>query len=228
MIIQRRKYLDKLISKRENGLIKIVTGIRRCGKSYLLFNLYADYLISTGVEEKNIIKLPLDEIANMKYRNPIELDKYIRELITDKEKKYYIFIDEIQLVSVVQNPYIEGVDSKIGFVDVLLGLMKIENVDIYVTGSNSKMLSSDILTEFKDRGDEVRIYPLCYSEYYKAVPEEEKKHAWREYFTYGGMPIVLSKKNHEDYEGTLKKGVSFSSCSITKKSAFTLTAGFDN
>lgn len=198
MIIQRSKYLDKLISKKENGLIKIITGIRRCGKSYLLFKLYSDYLISIGIDEKNIIKLPLDEIANMKYRNPIELDKYIRELISDQERQYYIFIDEIQLVSSIQNPYIEGVDSKIGFVDVLLGFMKIENVDIYVTGSNSKMLSSDILTEFKDRGDEIRIYPLCYSEYYSAVMGEEKQHAWREFFTYGGMPVVLSKKNHEE------------------------------
>lgn len=204
MIIQRRKYLDKLISKRENGLIKIVTGIRRCGKSYLLFNLYADYLISTGVEEMNIIKLPLDEITNIKYRNPIELDKYIRESMKDKEKKYYVFIDEIQLVSTIQNPYIEGADSRIGFVDVLLGLMKIENADIYVTGSNSKMLSSDILTEFKDRGDEIRIYPLSYSEYYNAVPDVEKMHAWREFFTYGGMPVVLSKKNHEEKSKYLK------------------------
>lgn len=202
-MIQRQFYLDKLISKKENGLIKVVTGIRRCGKSYLLFNIYKNYLLSIGVEEKYIIGLALDEAINAKYRNPLELDKYIREQIVDKDKVYYVFLDEIQKVLEIQNPYLDDPEAKIGFVDVLLGLMKIPNVDLYVTGSNSRMLSSDILTEFKDRGDEIRVHPLTYKEFYDAYPGE-KRHAWREYMTYGGMPLVLSKKTHEEKSKYLK------------------------
>lgn len=202
-MIQRQFYLDKLISKKENGLIKVVTGIRRCGKSYLLFNIYKNYLMSIGVEEKYIIGLALDEAINAKYRNPLELDKYIREQIVDKDKVYYVFLDEIQKVLEIQNPYLDDPEAKIGFVDVLLGLMKIPNVDLYVTGSNSRMLSSDILTEFKDRGDEIRVHPLTYKEFYDAYPGE-KRHAWREYMTYGGMPLVLSKKTHEEKSKYLK------------------------
>jgi hypothetical protein len=201
-MIKRDKYLNKLISKKENGLIKIITGIRRCGKSYLLFELYYQYLLNNGVKEENIIEIALDEIANARYRNPMELDRYIREKIINKNEMYYIFIDEIQLVANIDNPYINDGISKIGFVDVLLGLMKIKNADIYVTGSNSKMLSSDILTEFKDRGDEVRVYPLSYSEFYNAF--EDKHHAWREYFTYGGMPRLIALKTHEDKSKYLK------------------------
>lgn len=193
MVIKRDRYLNKLISKKENGLIKVVTGIRRCGKSFLLFELYHEYLNSAGVDDSHIIELALDEISNIRYRNPIELDRYIRAQITDKTQQYYIFIDEIQKVSEIQNPYLEDKDDKIGFVDVLLGLMKIKNADLYVTGSNSRMLSSDILTEFKDREDEIRVNPLTFSEFYAAF-EEEKRHAWREYYTYGGMPLILSKK----------------------------------
>lgn len=203
MVINRDRYLNKLISKRENGLIKVITGIRRCGKSYLLFELYHEYLNSIGVADENIIELALDEAINAKYRNPLELDKYIREHVADKKQKYYVFIDEIQKVSEIQNPYLDDTEAKIGFVDVLLGLMKIKNVDLYVTGSNSKMLSSDILTEFKDRGDEIRVNPLTYSEFYNAY-EGDKKDAWREYYTYGGMPLVLSKKTHEEKSKYLK------------------------
>ena len=129
-MIQRQFYLDKLISKKENGLIKVVTGIRRCGKSYLLFNIYKNYLLSIGVEEKYIIGLALDEAINAKYRNPLELDKYIREQIVDKDKVYYVFLDEIQKVLEIQNPYLDDPEAKIGFVDVLLGLMKIPNADL--------------------------------------------------------------------------------------------------
>lgn len=203
MVIKRDRYLNKLISKKENGLIKVITGIRRCGKSYLLFNLYHEYLNAIGIMDTNIIELALDEVINARYRNPMELDAFIREKVADKSQKYYVFIDEIQKVSQIQNPYVDDETAKIGFVDVLLGLMKIQNVDLYVTGSNSRMLSSDILTEFKDRGDEIRVNPLTYSEFYSAF-EGEKRHAWREYYTYGGMPLVLSKKTHEEKSKYLK------------------------
>lgn len=203
MVIKRDRYLNKLISKKENGLIKVITGIRRCGKSYLLFNLYHEYLNSIGVSDTNIIELALDEITNARYRNPIELDAYIRAQIADKSQKYYVFIDEIQKVSQMQNPYVDDESAKIGFVDVLLGLMKIQNVDLYVTGSNSRMLSSDILTEFKDRGDEIRVNPLTFSEFYAAF-DGEKRYAWRQYYTYGGMPLILSKKTHEEKSKYLK------------------------
>jgi len=203
MIIERERYLNKLISKKENGLIKVITGIRRCGKSYLLFELYHKHLNSVGISDENIIEIALDEAINARYRNPLELDQYVREQIVNKRQNFYVFIDEIQKVSEIQNPYVDDPEAKIGFVDVLLGLMKIKNVDLYVTGSNSRMLSSDILTEFKDRGDEIRVNPLTYSEFYAAF-EEEKRHAWREYFTYGGMPLVLSKKTHEEKSKYLK------------------------
>ena len=133
MQIKRDIYLSKLKSKKENGFIKVITGIRRCGKSYLLFNLYHEYLNSIGVEDSQIIEMALDEVRNAKYRNPIELDNYIRSLIVSKDKMYYVFIDEIQKVDAIQNPYVDNEDSKITFVDTLLGLMKIRNVDLYVT-----------------------------------------------------------------------------------------------
>ena len=197
MIIQRKHYLDKLISKKENGLIKVITGICRCGKSFLLFELYHAYLNSIDIDDEHIIELALDEAINARYRNPLELDSYIRSLVSDKTQKYYVFLDEIQKISEIQNPYVNDPEAKIGFVDVLLGIMKLKKVDLYVTGSNSHMLSSDILTEFKDRGDEIRVNPLTYREFYAAF-EGEKRHAWREYYTYGGMPLILSKKSHEE------------------------------
>ena len=203
MVIERSQYLKKLIEKKENGFIKVITGVRRCGKSYLLFNLYREFLNSSGVKDKHIVELALDEARNAQYRNPLELDKYIREQITEKDQIYYVFIDEIQKVAEMQNPHVDTPDAKIGFVDVLLGLMKIKNVDLYVTGSNSKMLSSDILTEFKDRGDEIKVNPLTFKEYYAAY-DGEKRNAWKEYFTYGGMPVVLSKKTHEEKSKYLK------------------------
>lgn len=202
MRIKRDRYLNKLIAKKENGLIKVITGIRRCGKSFLLFELYRDYLKQIGVNDDHIVELALDEVRNAKYRNPIELDQYIRNQITD-DCQYYVFLDEIQKVSDIQNPYVDDKNAKISFVDVLLGIMKIKNVDLYVTGSNSRMLSSDILTEFKDRGDEIRVNPLTYSEFYSAF-EGDKRHAWREYYTYGGMPLILSKKTHEEKSKYLK------------------------
>lgn len=196
-MIERKKYLERLIAKKENGLVKVITGIRRCGKSYLLFNIYKDYLKSIGVEDECIICLALDDDENIKYRNPLELGKYIRSLTVDESKTYYVFLDEIQKVVTIQNPYVEGVEDKIGFVDVVLGLMKHENIDVYVTGSNSKMLSSDILTEFRGRGDEIRVNPLSFEEFYHAY-DGDKRDAWQEYYTYGGLPLVIKKKGYEE------------------------------
>lgn len=202
-MIKRDKYLNKIISKQNNGLIKVITGVRRSGKSYLLNFIYKNYLLNHGVNENNIIMLALDEDINIKYRNPILLGEYIREKIINKDEQYYIFLDEIQKVENIQNPYIDNKESLITFVDVLLGLMKIPNCDIYVTGSNSKMLSSDILTEFRDRGDEIRIYPLSFKEFYD-YKKIDKSDAYREYITYGGLPLAILKDNHEDKSKYLK------------------------
>lgn len=197
MEFAREQYLRKLVSKKDNGRVKIVTGIRRCGKSYLLFELYTKYLRKNGVGADQIISLALDELPNAKYRNPVELDKYIREHITDKTKRYYVLIDEIQFVSEIQNPHIEDPKAKLTFVDVILGLIRIRNADIYVTGSNSKMLSTDILTQFRDRGDEIRVYPLSFAEFYE-VYDGDKQKSWLDYYTYGGMPVTLSLSSHEE------------------------------
>ncbi|MBR5536237.1 MAG: ATP-binding protein [Clostridia bacterium] len=196
-MIERKKYLDKLISKKGNGLVKVITGIRRSGKSYLLFDIYKKHLISQGVEEDCVIELALDDDENIRYRNPLELGAYLREKTADKEKTYYVFIDEIQKVVTIQNPYIKDVEDKIGFVDVLLGLMKRDNIDLYVTGSNSKMLSSDILTEFRGRGDEIRVNPLSFGEFYNAF-SGDKRDAWQEYCAYGGLPLVMKKQTREE------------------------------
>ncbi|MBO7451284.1 MAG: ATP-binding protein [Clostridiales bacterium] len=196
-MINRDRYLQKLINKKDNGVVKVITGIRRCGKSYLLFNIYHQYLNSIGINDDHIIELALDDDQNIRYRNPLELGEYIRNLIVDKDKMYYVFIDEIQKVADIPNPYLPNSDEKIGFVDVILGLMKIKNIDLYVTGSNSKMLSSDILTEFRGKGDEVRIYPLSYHEFYNAYGDD-KRNAWRDYFTFGGMPFIMSQKTTSD------------------------------
>ncbi len=203
VLIERRRYLDKLISKKDNGLVKVITGIRRCGKSFLLFELYHSYLRSIGIDEGNIIELALDEAANARYRNPLELDAYIRSKVTGKDGRFYIFLDEIQFVRDIQNPYLDDKDARIGFIDVILGLMKLRNADLYVTGSNSHMLSSDILTEFRGRGDEIRLLPLSYREFHDAY-DGDGRYAWREYLTYGGMPYVLQLKNHEDKSRYLK------------------------
>lgn len=195
-MINRMQYLNKLIKKEHNGLIKVITGIRRCGKSYLLFNIFYNYLISQGVKDDHIICLALDEAKNIKYRSPLFLDEYIQNNIKD-DNQYYIFLDEIQKVKAIKNPYLDDDEEKITFVDVLLGLMKKSNVDIYVTVSNSKMLSSDILTEFRGRSDEIRVHPLSYLEFYNAYNGDKHK-AWSEYVMYGGMPYIMSLESHEE------------------------------
>ena len=192
MRIERTKYLQELIDRKHNGLVKVITGIRRCGKSYLLFTLFYDHLIAEGVKKENIITLELDQTENIRYRNPLELDRYLRSLIRDNGEMHYVFLDEIQFVEKVKNPYVEN-GAEITFYDVLNGLMRIRNADIYVTGSNSRMLSTDVLTEFRGRGDEVRVQPLVFSEYMQAY-DGDKFDGWLDYYTYGGLPAILERK----------------------------------
>ncbi len=187
--IKRDLYLNKIINRRENGLIKIITGIRRCGKSYLLDPLFKNYLLADGVKEDHIIKLELDRVENEKYRDSKALNEYIRSLIKDKDM-YYVILDEIQLVK--------------GFEFVLNGLLYEKNIDVYVTGSNSKFLSSDIITEFRGRGDQIKLNPLSFAEFLSAF-NGDKYEAWNEYVTYGGMPLILSKKNDEEKSQYLKE-----------------------
>ena len=189
-VIKRDEYLGRIIDKKENGLIKVITGIRRCGKSFLLFNLFYDYLIESGVKEEQIITIALDDDLFVDYRNPDELSKYIRGRIVNKDM-YYILIDEVQYAiskNELKNP------ENIRLYNVLNGLMRLRNVDIYVTGSNSKMLTKDVLTAFRGRGDEVKIYPISFKEYY-SFSGGDKSDAYEEYALYGGMPLVLSKNS---------------------------------
>ncbi len=180
-IIERKNYLDKLILRKGNGLIKILTGIRRCGKSYILDPIFKNHLVDSGVKKDHIIKIDLDEIVNEKYLDPHELNNYVESLIKDDDM-YYVLIDEIQKVK--------------NFEAVLNGFLHKRNLDVYVTGSNSRFLSSDIVTEFRGRGDEIRIYPLSFSEFVSAF-NGDKYEAWNEYVTYGGMPLILKQKTEE-------------------------------
>lgn len=200
-MINREKYLNELIRKKENGLVKVITGIRRCGKSYLLFNIFYNYLLSIGIEKDHIITLALDDIENQKYWNPNELNNFLKSKIVNDGKTKYVFIDEIQLVKNVDNPYLK--DSIIGFNDVVLGLLKVPNIDIYVTGSNSEMLSSNILTKFRGRSDQIHLYPLSYKEFYNSY-NKDKRNAWNEYIIYGGMPYITQIGSYEDKSQYLK------------------------
>ena len=193
MEIQRDSYLKQLISYRFDGLVKVITGIRRCGKSYLLKKLYKDYLLNHQVKEEQIISIELDLAKDVQFRDPLHLSSYIREKLSGTTEEHYLFIDEIQMSDEVPNPYNpEG--KKISFYDALNDLRSIPNLDVYVTGSNSKMLSSDILTEFRGRSDEIRVHPLSFSEYYSAVGGD-KNEAFDDYAFYGGMPLILSRPN---------------------------------
>lgn len=181
MEIKRDLYLSKLIKREKNGLVKVITGIRRCGKSYLLFHLYHDYLIEKGIDQDHIIEIALDDIINVELRDPITLYTHIKEQIKDSGH-YYLFLDEIQFVG--------------NFSDLVNGLSHIRNLDVYITGSNSKFLSSDILTEFRGRGDEIRVNPLSFAEYV-SVYDGSISQAWKDYYTYGGLPLILSRSDDE-------------------------------
>lgn len=191
MEIKRDSYLQQLISYRFDGLVKVITGIRRCGKSYLLKKIYRDYLIKNGVREEQIITIELDLAKDIKYRDPLVLSSFVREKVEGKGEEYYLFIDEIQMSDEVPNPY-NAAGKNITFYDALNDLRSLTNLDVYVTGSNSKMLSSDILTEFRGRSDEIHVHPLSFAEYYSAVGGD-KNEAFDDYAFYGGMPLILSR-----------------------------------
>ena len=204
MIINRDTYINKLLSKRDNGKVKIITGIRRCGKSFLLFNLYKNILLKDGVNENNIIEIALDRKEHIRYRNPNLLYEYITSKINHDEK-FYVFIDEIQMSYRVKNQdiderYVPEEDRELlytTFYDILNDLMSYKNIDVYVTGSNSKMLSKDIVTNFRDRGSEIMVFPLSFAEYY-SVSDLDKIDALEEYMMYGGMPLSVIEKDESE------------------------------
>ena len=191
MEIKRVIYLNQLISYMWDGQVKVITGIRRCGKSYLLRTLFKKHLLSQGVPEDHILSIELDLAKDIRYRDPLELAKHIRGIVEDKSTQYYLFVDEIQMSDMVPNPY-NPAGKAITFYDALNDLRSLPNLDIYVTGSNSKMLSKDILTEFRGRSDEIRVHPLRFAEFYSAVGGD-KSEAFETYAFFGGMPLVLSR-----------------------------------
>ena len=189
MEIKRERYLNALVERMHNGMIKVITGIRRCGKSYFIFHIFKNYLLSKGVDELHIISIELDLWQNKKYRNPGEILQYIQSMITDNEQ-YYVLLDEVQMLE--------------NFEEILNTLLHIQNVDVYVTGSNSKFLSKDIITEFRGRGDEIHIYPLSFREFMRAY-DGDRYEGWAEYVTYGGLPLVATMKSDEQKINYLSK-----------------------
>ncbi len=194
MQFKREKYLGQLIERMHNGQIKVITGIRRCGKSFLLFNIFAEYLKSLGTADDHIITLALDDYFNERYRDPDVLATYLHSLIKPDSSTYYILLDEIQFA--ISKEELRNPEKLVKLYSVLNGLLRIPNVDIYVTGSNSKMLSKDIMTEFRGRGDAVEIHPLSFKEFFEAS-EGDKSTAFEEYAMYGGLPLVWAKKSDE-------------------------------
>ena len=202
MVIRRDRYLERLISKQNNGMIKVITGIRRSGKSYLLFNLFYDHLLASGTPEDNIICIALDDVENEAYRDPYRLYSYIKERVQDNREQYYVLIDEAQYA--ISKEEMKNPDEPIRLYGVLNSLLRKSNVDVYITGSNSKFLSSDVMTEFRGRGDEIHISPLSFSEFYPASGQE-KSDAWRDYLYYGGLPHILAESGGEAKSRYLEK-----------------------
>lgn len=194
MEIRRNLYLNRLIDRMHNGMVKVVTGIRRCGKTYLLFELFGGYLRSQGVDDEHIIEIALDTEEGANLRDPSALSDYLRAKIANSHEQYYVFLDEVQYV-ISRDELISRSDSP-RLYDVLNGLLRMRNVDVYVTGSNSKLLSNDVMTEFRGRGDEVRVRPLSFAEYMQAF-DGDRYQGWAEYTVYGGMPLIASMKTDE-------------------------------
>ena len=188
MEIKRDLYLNKLINKKHNGLIKVITGIRRCGKSYLLFNLFKDYLAAEVTDEQHIIEIAFDSFENKRFRDPDVLYPYLKDKVCD-DGMYYVLLDEVQLLG--------------EFEAVLNSLTRMKNVDVYVTGSNARFLSKDVITEFRGRGDEVHMYPLSFAEFMSVYPGT-KEDGWKEYMVYGGLPLILNIKKPEEKIAFLK------------------------
>lgn len=194
MEIRRDRYLNRLIDRMHNGMVKVVTGIRRCGKTYLLFNLFGDYLRSEGVDDDHIIEVALDVEESVALRDPAALSAYLRSRIANGREQYYVFLDEAQYA--ISREELKNPDVPPRLYGVLNGLLRMRNVDVYVTGSNSKLLSHDVMTEFRGRGDEVRVRPLSFSEFMQGF-DGDRYQGWAEYTVYGGMPLALSMHTDE-------------------------------
>ena len=192
--IRRDLYLNQIIDRKENGLIKVITGIRRCGKSYLLFNLFYEHLLQSGVREDHILRVALDDDENKALRDPDALSAFLRAQIGEDRDTYYVLLDEVQFA--ISDDELRSKEP-IRLYGILNGLLRRTNVDVYITGSNSKFLSSDVMTEFRGRGDEVRVYPLSFAEFF-SVYEGDKYEAFNEYSTYGGLPLILSRRRDAD------------------------------
>lgn len=212
-LIKRESYVEKLMSRRMNGFVKVITGVRRCGKSYLLDKLFRQRLLEDGVKGTQIISVDLDDKAYIELRNPLKLDEYVRKKIKRGKQTYYVFIDEIQQSHKILPP---GIDLEqiapedresayVTFYDVLNGWRKFENVDVYVTGSNSKMLSNDIATNFRDRGQVIHVWPLSFAEYFPVSDLTDKMEAFRRYLTWGGMPAAARMADGEERAAYLKR-----------------------
>lgn len=195
MEISRDRYLNQIISYMWDGQVKVITGIRRCGKSYLLFELFRKHLLSQGVPADHIITIALDLAKDIQYRSPLVMAQYVRSQVEQSDDQFYLFVDEIQMSDEVSNPY-NADGKKITFYDALNDLKSMRNLDVYVIGSNSKMLSNDILTEFRGRSDEIHVHPLSFAEYYSVVGGD-KQDAFDNFAFFGGMPLVLSRPNDE-------------------------------
>ena len=194
MEIKRDRYLGRLVDRMHNGMVKVVTGVRRCGKTYLLFNLFGSYLRSSGVEDSHIIELALDDEKNAEYRDPNALSAHLQSLIVEKQGRFYLLLDDVQYA--ISDEELKRADQPPGLYGVLDGLLRMQNVDVYVTSSNSKLLSTDVMTQLRGCGDEVRIRPLSFAEFMQGFAGNMYQ-GWAEYLIFGGMPLILSMRTDE-------------------------------